>query len=234
MRVLFVFSLLGFPLTACTNLSLEISGNQSLKPVQLHSQTLTEELIEQERISYSVKTSIDTPGLHDQARRKYDEIIDDAIRAFAKEAIDIEKARTDRAEAIRALETIESVFVENHFMLFIKTSGLHETLIPKPPKLTRFLTTERRIFYEAHPDDLYHHFDCDLGSLVILGIAERMGLPISFVEKYPTIISFAGALKMGLMLIGIQMLLAFILISNLDWGTLLHTDELSIERLKNV
>lgn len=182
MRFLFIFGVLGFLFTACANRPIGVTGNQPSKPIQVRSLTLTEELIEQERLSYSVNTRIDTPDVHDRIKEKYDDIIDDAARAFENAAIDIEKARMDMAEATRAFETIESVLVENHFMLYIKTSRLHEMLTPQPAKSTWFLTSERRAFYEAHPDDLYYHFDCDLGSLIILGIAERMGLPISFVE----------------------------------------------------
>ena len=144
--------------------------------------TLTEELLEQERISYSVLTNVDDPNLHAEIRARYDDIVDDALIAFDEQQIDIAKAHVDEDEAIRALKTIETVLVENHFLLHIHTYRLHEMLTPQPARRQRLYSQERIDFYYAHQDDLFYHFDCDLGSLVFLGIGERMGLPIKFVE----------------------------------------------------
>ncbi|KDA04350.1 tetratricopeptide repeat protein [Hyphomonas oceanitis] len=151
-------------------------------PEKHHEPTLARELLELERQAFTVETQIDDPSLYVSAENQIDKLTSDTFKAFAAQKINVKKARSDEGEALKALLAIEQVLVENHFLLHIKTTLMRDMLSAEPPRPQTHLTRGREKFFNSHKDEMFYHFDCDLGSYLIMGIGDALELPITFVE----------------------------------------------------
>jgi tetratricopeptide (TPR) repeat protein len=116
---------------------------------------------------------------------KYDLL--DRVLAQARQHISYDPGLTasaqQTAQARRILATIETLLIENNFLLRIPTQYLYEGFTPRPaPQGGYFATSARRQHYQAHQNELFHHFDCDISAVLYVAIAEELGLPIHMVE----------------------------------------------------
>lgn len=90
-------------------------------------------------------------------------------------------------EAVAVLSQIESVLIRQNYACSIpyRVANFSEGLLPRPLnlELTRDSTNRlRRAHMLEHAGELFSIVDCDLGSLLYLSIADRLGLPLVMVE----------------------------------------------------
>ena len=84
----------------------------------------------------------------------------------------------------RILSEIDSVLVENNYVVFINTKTLSDALTPGIP--TSGGAVVRTPQMESHrkkfPDATYYRFDCDTGTIIYLDILQRLGEPVVMFE----------------------------------------------------
>lgn len=144
--------------------------------------TIAHELLGREKRAFAIDTDLDAPERYVAAGAKIDKIIVDAGAKFRSESIDLRLARNDETEAVRLMNAIEDVFVENKMLLHILTEYMGEMLTPRGATRQWQFSDGRQKILDEDPYGQFYHFDCDLGSILILGIAEAYDLPIKFVE----------------------------------------------------
>lgn len=88
-------------------------------------------------------------------------------------------------EAAIILKTIDSVLIEQYFVVCIKVESLSDALTPK--KLNEFtcykyLPGYRGEFCQRHLNSNYFGIDCDLGAILYASIGEALALPIHVIE----------------------------------------------------
>lgn len=144
--------------------------------------TIAHELLDYEKTAFAVETSIETKSDYDARFKFIDKLISEADQTLKDKNINRIKARKDSREAEKVFGAIEEVLVKNNLLLHIRTRVLTETLTPSSPRPQAHFTAARRDHFQNHANEFFYHFDCDLGSYLILAIGEALSLPISLVE----------------------------------------------------
>jgi hypothetical protein len=113
-------------------------------------------------------------------------VIDHILAEAKRRIVYNPRLRTSRqqiAQARRILATIESILVENNFVLRVGTEFLYEGLTPLPfHGGYQAMTDERDRHFRRHRNELFYSVDCDLSSVLYLAVAEELGLPVHMVE----------------------------------------------------
>jgi len=143
-------------------------------------ETITHRLLKREQESAE---RIRNTSLSQEYAPRFDvlnRVIDDAVNTISQRKVD----DSDETEiAIATLKAIESSLVNNHFLLHIPTKTLTDGLTAGPKKIQSILTQERLEFLAANPQlDDWYTFDCDTSAFIYMSVAEKMNLPLSFVE----------------------------------------------------
>jgi tetratricopeptide (TPR) repeat protein len=112
--------------------------------------------------------------------------LDDVIAGVQAEIKDINVNTKD--DAVRILETVESVVIRSNFVCSIPYYLVHDFadgLAARPIEQNAIYAAEnnlRRPHIEANRGALFSYVDCDIGSLLYLSIADVVGLPLCMVE----------------------------------------------------
>lgn len=140
-----------------------------------HEKTLAHVLLERE---HHLAAQLGVAGA-DEIYRRAEVKLDALLRRAEMEihSLPPSKRPTD------VLLAIERALVAEDFILHIPTEFLVDTLTARVPNEPMyFLTKERRRhFMSASPARVYE-FDCDTGSFLYMAVAERVELPLRFVE----------------------------------------------------
>ena len=135
-----------------------------------------------ERTAFAIETDLVTSDSYTARFEFIDRLIADTRQRFIDEGIDLAKARRDKSEALLALGLIEEELASHRLRLHILTETLTAGLTPRPAGSQWQYSRTRDQFFAANPDGDYYHFDCDIGSYLILAIAETLSLPVHLVE----------------------------------------------------
>lgn len=103
----------------------------------------------------------------DEALRELDEIVDSAIGEAPFDP-GLRGADAQRAQALRVSEAVSAILRRRRYECVINTYSLGDALIDRGTR--------------GCPR---HIFDCDIGSLIFLTVAENLGAPVSLVELRP-------------------------------------------------
>jgi hypothetical protein len=99
----------------------------------------------------------------------------------------IKALRVDEStpEGIKKLfSEVDQVLVDKHYHVFIQTETLWDALTPGIPASggRHVLTPKMEEHRQRFPDATYYRFDCDTGTIIHLGVFERLGKPVVMVE----------------------------------------------------
>jgi len=144
--------------------------------------TLIHELLDTERRALSVETQLRPPEIYAAMFKVLNKFVYESRLEIQQRNLDVSRARREKGEALRILRAIDDVMVENNFLLHVKTGLLTDTFSPSIARPQFHYTEKRRNYFNEHKNELFYHWDCDLGSFLFLAVAEELSLPLTFIE----------------------------------------------------
>jgi len=110
----------------------------------------------------------------------------DSIVDLAVQRVKVLRVDESTPEGIQRLfSEVDQVLVDKHYNVFIQTETLWDALTPGIPSSggAHILTAKMKEHRERFPDATYYRFDCDTGTIIHLGVFERLQKPVVMVES---------------------------------------------------